>query len=105
MPISYCDGLSRKINNGSHTVLDLGRTVKNAVQKQGMLAWQYNTIGVSDAITMGGEGQILSPNLTCTRSDRSRHAILTPNPRDHCRQYRNRYVRPTSRRLHRASWL
>lgn len=21
-----------------------------------MLAWQYNTIGVSDAITMGGEG-------------------------------------------------
>ncbi len=37
-------------------VLDLGRTVKDAVQKQGMLAWQYNTIGVSDAITMGGEG-------------------------------------------------
>ncbi|KAL6714126.1 hypothetical protein ACLMJK_008620 [Lecanora helva] len=37
-------------------VLDLGKTVKDAVQKQGMLAWQYNTIGVSDAITMGGEG-------------------------------------------------
>ena len=30
--------------------------MKDAVQKQGMLAWQYNTIGVSDAITMGGEG-------------------------------------------------
>ena len=40
----------------SDTVLDLGRTVKSAVEKQGMLAWQYNTIGVSDAITMGGEG-------------------------------------------------
>ena len=37
-------------------VLDLGKTVKEAVKKQGMLAWQYNTIGVSDAVTMGGEG-------------------------------------------------
>ena len=37
-------------------VLDLGKTVKEAVMKQGMLAWQYNTIGVSDAITMGNEG-------------------------------------------------
>jgi dihydroxyacid dehydratase/phosphogluconate dehydratase len=38
------------------SVHDLGRAVKDAVQKQGMLGWQYNTIGVSDAITMGGEG-------------------------------------------------
>jgi dihydroxy-acid dehydratase len=37
-------------------VLALAKTVKDAVQKQGMLAWQFNTIGVSDAITMGGEG-------------------------------------------------
>lgn len=37
-------------------VLELGKIVKAAVQKQNMLAWQYNTIGVSDAITMGGEG-------------------------------------------------
>jgi dihydroxy-acid dehydratase len=37
-------------------VLDLGNVVKKAVQQQNMLAWQYNTIGVSDAITMGGEG-------------------------------------------------
>ncbi|KAL8952182.1 MAG: hypothetical protein Q9222_001881 [Ikaeria aurantiellina] len=37
-------------------VLDLAKTVKDAVRKQEMLAWQYNTIGVSDAITMGGEG-------------------------------------------------
>ena len=38
-------------------LLDLGKTVKDAVRKQGMLGWQYNTIGVSDAITMGGEGK------------------------------------------------
>ena len=37
-------------------VLDLGRTVKNAVGKLDMLPWQYNTIGVSDAIAMGNEG-------------------------------------------------
>jgi dihydroxy-acid dehydratase len=37
-------------------VLDLAKTVKDAVQKQGMLGWQFNTVGVSDAITMGGEG-------------------------------------------------
>jgi len=38
-------------------VLDFGRIVKKAVEKQNMLAWQYNTIGVSDGITMGGEGK------------------------------------------------
>ena len=37
-------------------VHDLGKIVKDSVQKQGMLGWQFNTIGVSDAITMGGEG-------------------------------------------------
>ncbi|KAM5456616.1 putative dihydroxy-acid dehydratase [Microsporum canis] len=37
-------------------LLDLGRTVKKAVTGLGMLGWQYNTIGVSDAITMGHEG-------------------------------------------------
>ncbi|KAK3358439.1 hypothetical protein B0T24DRAFT_644353 [Lasiosphaeria ovina] len=39
-------------------LLDLGKIVKKAVQKQNMLAWQYNTIGVSDGITMGGEGKL-----------------------------------------------
>lgn len=38
-------------------VLDLGKIVKKAVLKHDMLAWQYNTVGVSDAITMGGEGK------------------------------------------------
>jgi dihydroxyacid dehydratase/phosphogluconate dehydratase len=48
-------------------VLDLAKTVKDAVKKQGMLGWQYNTIGVSDAITMGGEGKhILSHAKTCS---------------------------------------
>lgn len=38
----------------------MGRAVKSAVEKQGMLGWQYNTVGVSDAITMGGEGMRFS---------------------------------------------
>jgi len=41
-------------------LLDLGKTVKDAVLKRDMLAWQYNTIGVSDAITMGNEGMRFS---------------------------------------------
>lgn len=41
-------------------LLDLGKAVKDAVKKQKMQAWQYNTIGVSDAITMGGEGMRFS---------------------------------------------
>jgi dihydroxy-acid dehydratase len=38
------------------SVLDLGKTVKAAVQKRGMIGWQFNTVGVSDGITMGGDG-------------------------------------------------
>jgi dihydroxyacid dehydratase/phosphogluconate dehydratase len=49
------------INHLSLAVLDLAKIVKGAVQKQGMLGWQYNTIGVSDGITMGGEGRSPSP--------------------------------------------
>ncbi|KAI0185028.1 dehydratase [Xylaria flabelliformis] len=37
-------------------VLEFGKIVKRGVEKQKMLAWQYNAVGVSDAITMGGEG-------------------------------------------------
>lgn len=39
------------------SVLEFGNIVKSAVERQGMLGWQYNTVGVSDGITMGGEGQ------------------------------------------------
>ncbi len=40
-------------------MLDFGQIVKRAVEKEGMLGWQFNTIGVSDAITMGGDGEYL----------------------------------------------
>ncbi|KAH6670328.1 dihydroxy-acid dehydratase [Plectosphaerella plurivora] len=41
-------------------LLDFGKLVKRAVEKQGMIGWQFNTVGVSDAITMGGEGMRFS---------------------------------------------
>ncbi|KAL1956733.1 hypothetical protein VTO42DRAFT_6883 [Malbranchea cinnamomea] len=41
-------------------LLDLAKTVKKAVTDKDMLGWQYNTIGVSDAITMGSEGMRFS---------------------------------------------
>lgn len=41
-------------------LLELGKLVKDSIEKKGMLAWQYNTIGVSDGITMGGEGMRFS---------------------------------------------
>ncbi|CAN9116250.1 unnamed protein product [Alternaria alternata] len=41
-------------------LLDLGKEIKKHVQNDNMLAWQYNTIGVSDGITMGGEGMRFS---------------------------------------------
>ncbi|KAL8645049.1 MAG: hypothetical protein Q9226_007476, partial [Calogaya cf. arnoldii] len=50
----YAAGVPDQEIDSMH-LLDLGKTVKTAVQKQGMLAWQYNTIGVSDAITIGSE--------------------------------------------------
>ena len=65
------------------SVLDLGKRVKESVLKQGMLAWQYNTIGVSDAITMGGEGTYQRVPASVVMTDRSRHAILSPESRDH----------------------
>jgi dihydroxyacid dehydratase/phosphogluconate dehydratase len=41
-------------------VLDLGKEVKKNCVQNDMLAWQYNTIGVSDGITMGGEGTMIT---------------------------------------------
>lgn len=41
-------------------LLDIGKEVKRAIEGQEMLAWQYNTIGVSDGITMGGDGMRFS---------------------------------------------
>lgn len=39
--------------------MDLGKIVKKSVEAQNMLAWQFNTIGVSDGITMGSDGMLL----------------------------------------------
>ena len=65
---------------------DLGKVVKQAVIKQDMLAWQFNTIGVSDAITMGGPGEsrprydaIVKKMLMWRRN-----ALLPPIQRDYC---------------------
>ncbi|KAM5354005.1 hypothetical protein ACJ41O_000655 [Fusarium nematophilum] len=41
-------------------LLDLGQIVKSAIDREGMIGWQFNTVGVSDAITMGGEGMRFS---------------------------------------------
>ncbi|OJJ47677.1 hypothetical protein ASPZODRAFT_151141 [Penicilliopsis zonata CBS 506.65] len=41
-------------------LMGLAKTVKKAVVEKDMLGWQYNTIGVSDAISMGSEGMRFS---------------------------------------------
>ncbi|OAQ73513.1 dihydroxy-acid dehydratase [Pochonia chlamydosporia 170] len=41
-------------------LLEFGKIVKNSVEREGMLGWQFNTVGVSDAITMGGDGMRFS---------------------------------------------
>jgi dihydroxyacid dehydratase/phosphogluconate dehydratase len=68
------------------TVLDLGKAVKAAVAKEGYLAWQYNTIGVSDGITQGNEGQSNTVLYgSSTDAHGFRDAILASVTRDHCR--------------------
>ncbi|KAH7379594.1 putative mitochondrial dihydroxy acid dehydratase [Pyrenochaeta sp. MPI-SDFR-AT-0127] len=41
-------------------LLDLGKKIKSSIEQQNFLAWQYNTIGVSDGITMGHDGMRFS---------------------------------------------
>ena len=60
-------------------LLDLGKEVKKAIVNQGMLGWQYNTVGVSDAITMGGEGS-MSKSLDKFSLTPTRNALLPPDP-------------------------
>jgi len=45
-----------------------------------MLAWQYNTIGVSDGITMGSEGMSKSIPKGARSIDSQRHALLSSDP-------------------------
>lgn len=75
----------RYLTEVANIVLDLGKTVKEAVTKQGMLAWQYNTIGVSDAITMGNEGISRLRHRARRPIDRARYALLATNSRNHSR--------------------
>lgn len=44
-------------------LLDLGKEVKKSVVAEGMVGWQYNSVGVSDAITMGNEGDYTPPQM------------------------------------------
>ena len=37
-------------------LLDLAKETKRAIMNKEMLAWQYNTIGVSDGISNGTQG-------------------------------------------------
>jgi dihydroxyacid dehydratase/phosphogluconate dehydratase len=64
--------------NGS-IVLDLGKEIKKHVQSDNMLAWQYNTIGVSDGITMGGEGMAVDVGKLLHGLTISRNALLPPD--------------------------
>ncbi|KAK6338759.1 hypothetical protein TWF696_009569 [Orbilia brochopaga] len=43
-------------NSCNTHLLDLGRAVKEGVEKQGFIGWLYSPNGISDAITMGNEG-------------------------------------------------
>ncbi|PIA99027.1 putative dihydroxy-acid dehydratase, mitochondrial [Cercospora beticola] len=41
-------------------LLDLGKEVKRQIEAQNMLAWQYNSVGVSDGLTMGTDSMRFS---------------------------------------------
>lgn len=81
-------------------LLDMGKTVKKAVADQGMLGWQYNTIGVSDAITMGSEGMLRSmrslvgfgAGATLIRVCCCRYEVLATEQGNHRRQCRDGYL-------------
>jgi dihydroxyacid dehydratase/phosphogluconate dehydratase len=60
-------------------VLDLGKEIKKHVQNDNMLAWQYNTVGVSDGITMGGEGTMTPLHPANFELISTRNALLSPN--------------------------
>lgn len=58
--------------------MDMGKIVKRSVEKQGMLAWQFNTIGVSDGITMGSEGTSTQTSVPSQDRGRPRPFCLSP---------------------------
>ncbi|KAH0601344.1 hypothetical protein MHUMG1_00218 [Metarhizium humberi] len=50
-------------------LLEFGKIVKNAVEREGMLGWQFNTVGVSDAITMGGDADSIESVTSAQHHD------------------------------------
>ena len=60
--------------------------MKEAVQKQGMIGWQFNTVGVSDAITMGGDGMWSLHKKGLSELTTDRDAVLITDEGDHSRQ-------------------
>ncbi|RPB22896.1 dihydroxy-acid and 6-phosphogluconate dehydratase [Terfezia boudieri ATCC MYA-4762] len=58
----YAAGIKNQedMRSKPQVVLDLGNTVKEGLEKNGMIGWQFNTIGVSDAITMSNQGMRFS---------------------------------------------
>uniref|UniRef100_A0A060T5B5 dihydroxy-acid dehydratase n=1 Tax=Blastobotrys adeninivorans TaxID=409370 RepID=A0A060T5B5_BLAAD len=47
-------------NPCNNHLLELAKVVKQGVEKEDMIAWQYSAIGVSDTIAMGNEGMRFS---------------------------------------------
>lgn len=64
-------------------VMDLGKIVKKAVEAQNMLAWQFNTIGVSDGITMGSDGEFRAPCPQANESHDFLLALFDPSAHTH----------------------
>lgn len=65
-------------------LLDLGKEVKKAVMNQGMLAWQYNTVGVSDAVRMTIRVRGSLTDLNKDYHGQSGDAFLSADTRNHC---------------------
>ena len=66
---------------------DLAAKVKEGMTAAGLVGMRFNTIGVSDGISMGTDG----------------HELLAPDPRPHRRLHRDGDARPVVRRQRRRS--
>lgn len=62
-------------------MLSLAKEIKKSVLEGGFLAWQYNTIGVSDGITMGHEGIHHNKRTTCFISTQPTLTLEPPGMR------------------------
>ena len=76
-------------------VLDLAKRVKEGAKKNGLLAWQYNTVGGSDGITMGNDGK-LDQVGQLQRLNLSRNEIFAAVQGNHRRQHRDSHLRSST---------